>query len=172
MKMALALMIVMLGVLAVCPAVCRAADDSEISINKDYTEEIGPESPLPGGSAGPIFHIEHTIALKAGQKVTVAVSVVGSDRTVEIHLQDSTGQMVGKSKKKPGSSTLEVVVSATGVHTIQILSNRIGEYTVHVSSDNEDTEATIQARIDDLKQKLAVEEQKLKELRAKKQAAQ
>jgi|SRR5579872_1351765 len=153
-------------------AFADAPDSSKIPLNQDHEGELGGTighigwDPLGHGIDG--YKSENTIELKAGKGVKLVANVTGSGRKVGLILIDETGVQLGASKFDVKDATLNVgEVSYSGIYTVQVVSDRIGTYSVCAFADEDETEASIQAKIDALTAELAVQQQKLKDLKEK-----
>jgi polyhydroxyalkanoate synthesis regulator phasin len=80
----------------------------------------------------------------------------------------STGIWLGSTNLQDKGTTLKVDEKAyTGIYYVWVGSDRIGDYTMRVDSDEHETVDSIQAKIDALKQELAALEDQLKALQHK-----
>jgi hypothetical protein len=125
--------------------------------------------PLQHALAKGGYTAEVPVTLKAGQSISISVTVVGKDRQVGIELQDPTGKSIRWTKgAATKTSQLEVEeVSAAGKYTIVVLSDRIGPFTLRATdpSDAQDRVKQLEDRIKRLKEELAKAEDELKALK-------
>lgn len=123
---------------------------------------------MPNGRA-----VEIPIQLKAGQALTVSVTVLGNDRQVGLILRDPTGQQIAisNSAELKSNELLVEEVAASGTYKIVVVSDQIGRFTLRADSAaepgdvgvDEDADA-LRAKIQRLKQELAEAEAKLNAL--------
>lgn len=107
------------------------------------------------------------IKLKAGQDVSISVTVTGKDREFYVILYDPNGVALGR---KAGTKTVQLEVqevSDAGTYKIHVNSGRTGPFTLKAT-------ATPDAEIDEkaLKAKIAAKEEELAELKKKLKALQ
>lgn len=113
---------------------------------------------------------EVPVALKAGQNVTFAATVIGKNRRVSVALLDPTGKMIAATKRDTAikSVTLKVEeVPATGEYRIVVLSNLAGGFELTTSDPANraaSTRAALEQRIKQLKKELADAESALQAL--------
>lgn len=82
-----------------------------------------------------LYMAEVPVILKGGESITVAVTVVGKDRTVVAALQDPKGAVIGGSAVRETKTTRFTVTetNATGEYKIMIGSDLVGDYTLTVT---------------------------------------
>lgn len=136
-------------------------------------KEVGMNQLLPKGvfqfnPSG--FAARIPITLKAGQDLTVTVSVKGSGRNVAIAMIDPAGKLAGHALHEEKTAVLQVdEINAKGQYTIIIHSEKIGPFTVRAtSSAMEDDEKALEEKIKQRRKELEELEAKLKALRDKK----
>jgi hypothetical protein len=155
-----------------------AADDDTQSLRagrKLEGELMGPErgAPMGPGAFGGFgfrgYFTEIPVTLKAGQKITISGTVVGTNRSIAIALKDPTDKMIAATANGARSVKLVVEeVSATGKYKVLLASDLIGDFSVTADFLEIDDEKELEKDIARLKKELAEIEAKLKTLRDKK----
>jgi HAMP domain-containing protein len=160
--------------LAVAVASTARADELTLRPNEPLTAEVKEEKTfLWPGYAGDTkrFALEVPVRLKAGQKIDLTATVVGTNRTVQLALVDPSGKFVETTYYggKPKTERLVVPeVSSTGVYRVVVASNRIGEFTLTARFAGEADEIkTLEAQVERLRRELKDAEERLERARKK-----
>jgi hypothetical protein len=166
-------LIVSLAVLfaALVPSALHAQPGKGIKLGEEVKGEIvGPQKTYLAKLGGKLGHsAELSVALKAGQNISLSATVVGKDRTATLFLYDPTGVCLHNSPfdvVKSAQLTFEEV-SATGTYKIVVLSNLTGPFSLRTSdpSASDGEVKSLEARIEQLEKELAEARSKLKALR-------
>jgi hypothetical protein len=144
-----------------------AAPPDTLKPGEEYKGELMVGAP----SDGRCYYTEVPVELKAGQSVSLTVTVVGKGRQAFINLYDPAGKLLAQSKEGTKTATLLVEeVGATGKYKIRVSSANIGLFTLRVtaSTDDELDIKALEERLKELKKETEAVEAKLKALKAKK----
>lgn len=135
----------------------------------------GPGRAISDFVTGGCYGAEVPVTLKAGQSLSVTVTLKGDGRKAILVLQDKTGKAVAYSKE-PEVATLQLKVeevNASGKFKIVVVSDQVGAFTLRATgpagdpADEETDEKALETKIGRLKKELAEAEAKLKALKAK-----
>lgn len=141
---------------------------------------IGKDKSTLGAGPDPnMYAAALPIQLKAGQPVTITATVIGQDRPVGVFILDPEGKRIQASEKEKSAfgfgtqvvllsrKTAEIPieeVSATGKHTIIVVSNRVGAFTVQATSGSGDDRESLERELKELRRRVAEIAVKLKAL--------
>ena len=160
-----------LTAMIIFPASGRADDANDapsIPLNQDHTGSMDGSKKNTPGFTNYWYESASTVQLLGGHNVTVQLHVLGSGRNAVISVCDSTGTCLDSARPQEKTNTLKIdELPYTGKYTVYVGSDRIGDYTLRVESEEHDTADSVQAKIDSLKQQLAELEEKLKKLQEK-----
>ncbi len=166
------------------------SDETTLTLGEKHDDEIGGEEKpthgvtalgvistngvLPGGVISTIgipgrgYQADLTVKLKVGQTVLISADALNDNRKIYVILRDRTGLPVGVSKPESGSSRVKIKVASNGNHTINVVSNRVGNFTLLVTTDDELSEKELEKKIEILEKELKELKAKLKEKQDKK----
>lgn len=141
------------------------ADEPTINLGEKFRGEIsGEPKPTPGvhddgtisrDYTGRGYQANFTVKLKAGQAALFSARVFGDDRKIRLIVRDRTGKPIAATKMVTGSCTLKIKeVGATGSHIVDVVSDRVGDFTLLVTTDEELSEKDRQKRIEQLEEEL------------------
>src|SRR5438552_212784 len=114
-----------------------AAAQKTLQLGEKYEGEVGnTKKEFP---AGTYYGAELPVTLKAGQPLSVSVTVTGANRGVAVTLLDPTGKKIAETSLVTKSALLTVKeVNATGTYKIVVVSDQIGPFTLRAIGPSAD----------------------------------